>query len=210
MKNVERTSISKNKIIDSAMIDFSQNGYSGFSLNQFCSNYDISKGKFYHHFDGKEKLFLACVEKCYLEFAEWIRAFEVNSNASYEENLHNYFELRQIYIVDNHHRARVMYQVSQWAPESLREPLKELRSEFQNANGKGLFEILKDVPLQRGVSINMIIKTFELASSYVHTVYGAAKWYAEGDRRISVQDTLDVFDSVMKVLLYGILPREEI
>lgn len=210
MKNEERTIISKNSIIDAAIIEFAEKKYDGISLNQFCSKHGISKGKLYHHFDGKEQLFVACVEKCYSQFTETIKSFKSDPNVSYEENLHNYFQLRQDHFLMHPNGALVMYQAVQTAPASLKEPVNQIRSKFQVVNGEGLFEILKDVPLQRGVSINIIIKTFELASSYVHLVHGAPKWTVNCDNIAIVKDSLKIFDDVMQILLYGVLPREEI
>ncbi len=52
--------------MDSALNEFSKQGYSASSINTICSAQGISKGIIYHYFKTKDDLFLACVEECFL------------------------------------------------------------------------------------------------------------------------------------------------
>ena len=65
MKREEKNQLTKRKIVDSALREFSKNGYMGCSANDICRNGGVSKGIVYHYFDTKELLYLFCVEECF-------------------------------------------------------------------------------------------------------------------------------------------------
>ena len=51
--------------MDSALAEFSGQGYGASSVNNICSAQGISKGIIYHYFKTKDDLFLACVKECF-------------------------------------------------------------------------------------------------------------------------------------------------
>ena len=65
MKREEKNQLTKRKIVDSALREFSKNGYRGCSVNDICRHGGVSKGIVYHYFDTKESLYLFCVEECF-------------------------------------------------------------------------------------------------------------------------------------------------
>ncbi len=53
----------KNKILDKALICFSNSGFDNTSINQICNEAGVSKGAFYYHFESKQHLFLELISK---------------------------------------------------------------------------------------------------------------------------------------------------
>lgn len=208
MTNEERSKISINQILDSAIEEFGENGFEGISLNQLCAKSNISKGKLYHHFSNKEELYFSCIQKSYFQLSKILASFKPNTNESYQRNLHDYFELRTIFFFDHPYSALLMHQAMQNPIEPLKEQINSLRLDFQEENEKNIFNILKDIPLQRGASINIIIKMFEIASTYVHLVHGFGNWDPKQDMSEIIAKSAVIFDSVLEILLYGVLPRE--
>ena len=62
MKREEKNLQTRRRIMDSALNEFSKQGYGASSINTICSAQGISKGIIYHYFKTKDDLFLACVE----------------------------------------------------------------------------------------------------------------------------------------------------
>lgn len=91
------------KIMDSALTEFSNQGYGGSSINTICASQDISKGIIYHYFKTKDVLYLACVEECFQQLTQYIQDHIAYEDISIEKQLENYFTLRthffQIYPV---------------------------------------------------------------------------------------------------------------
>ncbi len=73
MKRDEKNQKMRRKIMDSALTEFSNQGYGGSSINTICASQDISKGIIYHYFKTKDVLYLACVEECFQQLTQYIQ-----------------------------------------------------------------------------------------------------------------------------------------
>ena len=58
MANTSRGVETQHAILNTALELFSKNGYDATSVAEICSQANISKGAFYHHFPSKQELFL--------------------------------------------------------------------------------------------------------------------------------------------------------
>lgn len=65
MKKELKTQLTRERIIEAALIEFSQKGYKAFGINELCKNHKISKGILYHNFSGKSEIYLACVRESF-------------------------------------------------------------------------------------------------------------------------------------------------
>jgi AcrR family transcriptional regulator len=61
-RNVERGQATRAQIIDVAMRLFATHGYDGTSIEAVLAESGVSRGSLYHHFAGKDALFLAVLE----------------------------------------------------------------------------------------------------------------------------------------------------
>jgi AcrR family transcriptional regulator len=61
-RNVERGQATRAHIIDVAMRLFATHGYDGTSIEAVLAESGVSRGSLYHHFEGKDALFLAVLE----------------------------------------------------------------------------------------------------------------------------------------------------
>lgn len=61
-RNVERGQATRAHIIDVAMRLFATDGYDGTSIEAVLAESGVSRGSLYHHFAGKDALFLAVLE----------------------------------------------------------------------------------------------------------------------------------------------------
>ena len=91
MKRDEKTQIMRRKIMDSALAEFSRQGYGASSINTICTAQNISKGIVYHYFKTKDVLYLACVEECFQQLTEYLQTNISYENSSIEKQLEIYF-----------------------------------------------------------------------------------------------------------------------
>lgn len=68
MNKTEEKAITRNRMIEAAIIEFGLHGYEGASTNQICAGASISKGLLYHYFKSKENLFAETLRYCMEEF----------------------------------------------------------------------------------------------------------------------------------------------
>lgn len=59
----QRSEETRTKIIESAIKLFSNRGFNASSVDDICAEAGISKGAFYHHFETKQALFLALLDR---------------------------------------------------------------------------------------------------------------------------------------------------
>lgn len=87
--------------MDSALVEFSEHGYGGSSVNAICSVQGVSKGIIYHYFDTKDALFLSCVEECFCLLTEYLKKNIKIGKGNVEEQLDLYFATRMKFFVEN-------------------------------------------------------------------------------------------------------------
>ena len=86
MKREEKNQQTRRRIMDSALAEFSAQGYGASSINHVCTD-DLSKGIIYHYFDTKDDLFLACVGECFDLLTGFIRTHMQPEQGTAEEQL---------------------------------------------------------------------------------------------------------------------------
>ncbi len=67
MNNEQRSSNTKNNILNAATVCFAGTGYNATGVAEICKQAGVSKGAFYYHFESKETVFLALVESWLFE-----------------------------------------------------------------------------------------------------------------------------------------------
>ena len=60
----------KNKILDAALVSFVENGYKGTNLRDFASGMGLSKSALYSHYESKEAIWNALLDKMEIYYAE--------------------------------------------------------------------------------------------------------------------------------------------
>lgn len=73
MNRKEKNALSRQRILEAALEEFSRRGYEAASLSNVCAEKGISKGIIYHHFKDKDELFLLCVEDCFTQVSAYLQ-----------------------------------------------------------------------------------------------------------------------------------------
>ena len=111
MKKELKTQLTRERIIEAALIEFSQKGYKAFGINELCKNHKISKGILYHNFSGKSEIYLACVRESFQKAVSIIRGESggIPSLVEYMERRHRFFS-------DFPHHSHVFFEAWLTAP----------------------------------------------------------------------------------------------
>lgn len=62
LNNTERSTQTKNNILNAATVSFAEYGYDGTGVAEICLQAGVSKGAFYYHFESKESVFLNLID----------------------------------------------------------------------------------------------------------------------------------------------------
>ncbi len=203
MKREEKNKITRRRILDSALSEFSAKGYGASSINTICAAQDISKGIVYHYFETKDVLFLACVEECFQLLTEYIRE-NMKSQGSKENGMEDYFAIRTRFFQTHSVYQRIFCDAVISPPSHLREEIQERKRDFDKLNIRILEQLLMPFSLRSSISRDDVIETFRQFQDFINIRYQMAdtKEHAFEAREEKCRKALDI-------LLYGVIERKE-
>lgn len=162
MKRADAGELSKEKIQQAALFEFSKHGYEGASMSHIAERAKISKGLIYHYFPSKEALYLFCVDCCIQELRQDLRPLlEQRRDVPSPLLLEDYFNIRLLFFQRKPEYVRLFAEAVITAPDGLQEKLHAILAPFRNFNRAYLLEILKHVSLRKDLSMERIARAME-------------------------------------------------
>ncbi|MBS6397546.1 MAG: TetR/AcrR family transcriptional regulator [Clostridiales bacterium] len=200
MKREEKNQQTRRKIMDSALTEFSGQGYGASSVNTICSVQGVSKGIIYHYFHTKDDLFLACVEECFHLLTEYLRERMARQKGSAESQLEEYFTARTDFFAEHPVYQRIFCEAVISPPAALKKEIQERRQSFDLLNIQILERLLEPVSLRSRISKEDAIETFRQFQDFVNASYQAEDFeiHEKKCRR------------ALNILLYGVIERKEL
>lgn len=190
--------------MDSALAEFSHQGYSTSSINTICAAENISKGIVYHYFATKDDLYLACVEECFQQLTEYIRNHISEETASIEKHLENYFSLRTHFFQEHPIYQRIFCEAVIVPPAHLKTEIQRRKQGFEALNTQILRQLLTPVSLRSDISIEQIIEIFRQFQDFINIRYQMTDLNTH---------TFEVREEncmrALSVLLYGVIERKD-
>ena len=147
MKREEKNALSRQRILDAAMEEFSRRGYEGASLNTVCAEKGLSKGIIYHYFSDKDDLYLLCVKTCFDDLTSYLRDTVRLLSGSVEERLQRYFDARLRFFTEHPLYLGIFTGAVCDPPPGLVPAIAERRRTFDDLNISVLTELLNSVVL---------------------------------------------------------------
>lgn len=202
MNRDEKNLLTKQKIIDAALQEFSEKSYAEASMNTICSLGKISKGIIYHYFNDKDELYLVCVKMCFDCLTEYMESHLVLDHSDIEENLQRYFEVRISFFSENPLYLKLFCSAVITPPGHLLEEIADIRKNFDEMNIRTLTLLLKEVKLRPGYTVEEVINAFRLFQDFVNTSY-----QMQTINYIGIQEHEDKCKRILNLLLYGVIDR---
>lgn len=200
MKREEKNQMTKRKIIDSALREFSKNGYRGASVNDICLNGGVSKGIVYHYFDTKEELYLLCVEECFSLLTDYIGEDLIEWKGEVEEGLDEYFKRREKFFYLNPIYINIFTEAMIFPSSNLKEGIKRKTRIFDVLNKKILRGIIGNAKLGKDIGEDDVIEIFLDYQGYINSNSEKRnnESFIEHERRVK---------KAISILLYGVFER---
>lgn len=204
MKREEKSTLSRQRILDAAMEEFSRKGYEGASLNTVCAEKGISKGIVYHHFKDKDELYLLCVRTCFDAITAYLRDSVGALTGSPGARLRAYFDARLRFFAEHPLYLGIFSSVSFDPPAALSAQIAECRRDFDRLNISVLTELLESAPMREGLSVDAVVEDFRLYMDYFNLHFRA-----DGPDGATLEDRLKKHEErchrQLDILLYGVL-----
>lgn len=204
MKREEKNQLTRRRIMDSALDEFSKQGYGASSVNTICSAQGISKGIIYHYFDTKDDLFLACVEECFVLLTEYLREKMETVQGRAEEQLEEYFTARMAFFKERPVYQRIFCEAVIAPPAHLRAEVRRRKQAFDELNIQVLERLLAPLPLRSEISRAEVIETFRQFQDFIN-----AKYRSEEGSVSEFEAHEASYRKALNILLYGVIDRKE-
>ncbi|ART71254.1 TetR family transcriptional regulator [Mycobacterium dioxanotrophicus] len=91
MARQARSEVTRRKIIDAAVDQFTETGYPATGLGDIIERAELTKGAFYYHFDAKEALAEAIIEEAGTRMLATFRTITGSSSPALENLIHGMF-----------------------------------------------------------------------------------------------------------------------
>lgn len=202
MKREEKNQQTRRRIMDSALAEFSRQGYGASSINTICAAQDISKGIVYHYFETKDGLFLACVEECFQRLTEYIRE-NMMEQGNTERCLEDYFAVRTRFFHAHPVYQRIFCEAVISPPAPLRGEIRKRKQEFDALNLRILEGLLSPLSLRPSFSKTEVIETFRQFQDFINARYQMAE---SGEMGFEARE--ESCRRALNILLYGVIERE--
>lgn len=165
MQRELKSKISIDKIISAATERFAEEGYAATSVDSVCETCGVSKGLIYHYFDNKEKLYIACAEKCFEGLAGYLNE-HADAVHGLPGGLEEYMQLREKYFAGNPVACKMFLRTVLDVPKNMQDEIMTVREPLDKQNEKLVHAMLGRSKLNRGVTLedaSVLLLGFERA-----------------------------------------------
>lgn len=81
MKQKDRAEKTQQRLLDAALRCFAEQGYDATAVATICDLAQVSKGAFYHHFDSKQAIFLALMQRWLAALDQQLDTLQANMSS---------------------------------------------------------------------------------------------------------------------------------
>ncbi|MDD5934821.1 MAG: TetR/AcrR family transcriptional regulator [Clostridiales bacterium] len=200
MKKSEKTELTISKILEASMNEFGKNGYSGGSINSIC-NTGINKGLIYHNFEGKDDLYLTCLNHSCKKLISHLNEQERT------KNLQNYMSARMDFFNKYPRESRIFFEALLSPPPHLLSQISQMLSEFNRLNEKMYNRTLDSVILRDGISREDAISYFHLMQLMLNGYFSSPTFHnTDLSEKIEIHEM--IVSKLLDYMLYGIAKGE--
>lgn len=206
MKREDKNALSRQRILDAALHEFSAKGYEGASLNTVWAENGISKGIIYHHFRDKDEIYLLCVKMCFDALTDYLEKTAKTFTGTAADRLSQYFDARLHFFAENPLYLGIFSDAVFQPHTALAPAIAKQRREFDALNISILTELLNTVPLRRGLSLEAVIKDFQMYVDFFNL-----RFQTECRKNLSPERVLREHEENCRrqvdILLHGVLSK---
>lgn len=204
MKREDKNILSRKRIIEAALQEFSAKGYEGASLNTVWSEKGISKGIIYHYFKDKDEIYLLCVQMCFDALTAYLRERVGSLQGTAEECLQAYFNARICFFAENPLYLGIFSDAAFQPPASLSEEIAQRRHAFDELNICVLTELLDRETLRPGLCVKTIVEDFRVYMDFFNLRF-KPDWNDGRSRENLLKEHEERCHRQLDILLHGVL-----
>ncbi|MGI5888648.1 MAG: TetR/AcrR family transcriptional regulator [Oscillospiraceae bacterium] len=203
MTQEERARLTKEKILNAAMNEFSSRGYEGGTIGDICRT-GINKGLIYHYFSGKDDLYLTCMKisaDAFVSYLEKERPAFTDQDA--EKMISRYMSTRVRFFEDYPEESRIFFEGLMAPPEELKEEISAILKPFTDLSREINQEAFSHIRLKKDITPEMASQAFTLTQAMFNSYFGSPAMQGKSiDSRIELHEK--TIPELLSIILYGI------
>lgn len=201
MKKEEKTELTRERIINAAILEFGSKGYEGASVNNICNDNGISKGLIYHNFKSKDEIYLLCVKRCFDTITTYFQQEKLDGE------LQQYMELRLRFFSEHPHYARIFFESVLQSPKHLKEEIRVLKRNFDELNMKIYRLAISKLTLRDEVTEQEALEYYNMVQNMFHGLFQYGIF--NNDDFNVIMDTHETkLAKILDLMIYGIAKEE--
>lgn len=201
MTQKEKTERTKERIFEAAIKEFGEKGYTSATISTICREYGIAKGLLYHNFASKEKLYLACVSRCFNEVTAYLKGQEIGAD------LQRYMERRIYYFSEHPLYARIFFEAILQPPDGLEVEIKKSRKNFDQFNQHIYRQAISTLPLRDGITEAVALEYYTIMQEMFNGYFSSSAYVGKNFME-KVTDHEEKLAQMLDILLYGLAKKE--
>lgn len=202
MNRDEKNLQTRQKVIDSALLEFSEKSYGEASLNTICTAGNLSKGIIYHYFKDKDELYLICVKECFDALTEYLSGVVTVKDVPIERGLSNYFDARITFFAEHPLYLGVFCSAVMHPPAHLSAAIDEITTAFDGQSVSILTALLGTVKLRADVTTAEVVEVFCEYQDFVNT-----RFQMKTVGETTLKEHEQRCRRSLQILLYGVIER---
>lgn len=201
IKKNERTILTVSKILEAAMNEFGKNGYSGGTVNNICKS-GINKGLIYHNYNGKDDLYLTCLEHSCKKLMNYLNEHDNSKNPEI------YMSARMDFFNKNPNEAHIFFEALLSPPVHLSDEINQIISEFNTFNEKMYNLSLNSIILRDGIKREDALSYFHLMQVMLNGYFSSPAFQNTNmSEKVKLHEM--IVSKLLDYMLYGIAKGEK-
>lgn len=207
MKQQEKTRLTRIRIMNAAIQEYGNKGYHGGSINAICSDNHISKGLIYHNYKSKDDLYLEAIRYSIDKQRSFINE-HAPTGGDIRQQIQARLQLRRQFFRENPSYYKLFLNSRLDPPAHLRQQIQQLRTEPRDAYRGPLAQMLQNVQLRPGISLDLAVDYFLICGEMFNTYFQNLP--AEELEDPAAMEKADSYITTMTdIVLYGIAVKPE-
>lgn len=161
MKREEKSALSRQRILEAAIGEFSRRGYEGASMSAFCMEHGISKGIVYHHFKDRDELYLLCTDMCFEELTASLRSALADVRGTAEERMAVFYKTWLHFFGEHPNRLGIFSDSVFRTPPALADRIDHCRRDYDALNTAMLMELVEGKILREPLDLPYLAGEFQ-------------------------------------------------
>ena len=183
------------------MNEFGKNGYSAGTVNNICKS-GINKGLIYHNYNGKDDLYLTCLEHSCKKLMNYLNEHDNSKNPEI------YMSARMDFFNKNPNEAHIFFEALLSPPVHLSDEINQIISEFNTFNEKMYNLSLNSIILRDGIKREDALSYFHLMQVMLNGYFSSPAFQNTNmSEKVKLHEM--IVSKLLDYMLYGIAKGEK-